>query len=73
MRRDVPALFTRARDQITKEAVDPSLEMLESVSGSGGETERLLVQAGRFQGLMKARQILETLLNEADRDQDENR
>lgn len=71
MSRDAPLLFTRAVERINKSIVEPTLEMCTNVSGEGSDGERLLVQAGRVQGLSEARRILLELLNEADRDSED--
>lgn len=67
-RADVPALFTKAVERINKSMVEKTLEMCQNVSGEGSDDQRLLVQAGRVQGLSEARDVLNSLLNEADRD-----
>ena len=72
MRRDVPGLFTKALDRITKEMVAPSLDALNSVSGEASDDKRLLIVAGRYQGLSLARDILNAVLDEADRDDEKN-
>lgn len=67
-RADVPSLFTKAVERINKSLVESTVEMCQNVSGERSCGERLLVQAGRVQGLSEARDILNALLNEADRD-----